>query len=84
MTDREYYADTGIFQFIDDYADNFENRVTKAAYDDYVQFCLKNHYTPVSHIAFSRYITRFTNYKVVNKTVLSSKYRIFKLNWNTI
>lgn len=84
MTDREFYADTGIFQFIDDYVDKFENRVTKAVYDDYVQFCQMNHYEDVSQIAFSRYITRFTNYKVVNKTIQHTKYRIFKLNWNTI
>lgn len=62
-------------RFITDY--NFENRATKAVYDEYVEYCLMNNYKPISHIMFSKYIVQYTDYKIINKTITGKKYRVF-------
>ena len=71
---EKYYPD--IFEFITAY--DLKNKTNTEAYETYLDFCKeKSHKTITSKIAFSRYIVKFSDYKIVNKTINNKKYRIF-------
>ena len=65
-----------IFEFIS--LHRLENNTNTKAYKKYLKFCEERGFKPIdSKITFSRYITKFSDYKIVNKTIKNKKYRIF-------
>lgn len=76
MTDfeRQEYSRYGIPQFIEYFRGRFNGAVTRNVYAEYLKFWNGRH---VSKIAFSRYITRLTTYRVKSISILGAKYRVF-------
>lgn len=76
MTDFEVkiYSQYGIPQFIEYFKDKFEGIATCEAYNEYLKFWKGDH---VSKVAFSKYISKFAGYKIINKTICNKKYRLF-------
>lgn len=76
MTDleRQEYSRCGIPQFIEYFEGRFNGAVTRDVYAEYLKFWNGNY---VSKIAFSRYITRFTDYRIKSISILGAKYRVF-------
>lgn len=64
-----------ILEFIAAY--DLKNKTNTEAYETYLDFCKEKCFKPIgSKITFGRYIVKFSNYKVVNKTIKNKKYRI--------
>lgn len=76
MTDFEVkvYSQYGIPQFIEYFKDKFEDIATCEAYNEYLKFWKGDH---VSKVAFSKYVSKFAGYKIINKTICNKKYRLF-------
>ena len=66
-----------IMLFIKRYGNRFENKTNNEVYDDYLRFCKNHGFEFYSKIGFGQQIVKFSDYKIVNKTFKSRKYRIF-------
>jgi len=66
-----------IIEFYEEYETKVENEPTKNVYKNYLEFCLNNNLQPLSHIEFSRQITKRFCYKTIDKKIDGKKYRIF-------
>lgn len=53
------------------------DEATQEVYQDYYTFCVKNNYSPMSNIEFSRQAKKFYNADIVDKTVKGKRYRVF-------
>lgn len=61
--------------FIEYYGKKFNGKSTAKVHEEYLKYCEESEHA--GKIAFSRYIVKNTDYKVVNKTIKGKKYRIF-------
>jgi len=66
-----------IIEFYEEYETQVENEPTKNVYKNYLEFCLNNNLQPLSHIEFSRQITKRFGYKTIDRKIEGKKYRIF-------
>lgn len=66
-----------IIEFYEEYETKVENEPTKNVYKNYLEFCLNNNLQPLSHIEFSRQITKRFGYKTIDRKIEGKKYRIF-------
>lgn len=66
-----------IIGFYEEHEVEIENEPTKDVYKKYLGHCLSNNLQPLSHIEFSRQITRRFGYKTVDKKIDGNKYRVF-------
>lgn len=75
---KEYEkSNNPIIEFYEEYETQVENEPTKNVYKNYLEFCLNNNLQPLSHIEFSRQITKRFGYKIIDKKIDGKKYRIF-------
>lgn len=63
--------------FIKQYGNRFENKTNSEVYNAYLEFCENHGFKPYSKIGFGQQIAKLSDYKIVNKTVKSRKYRMF-------
>lgn len=61
--------------FIEYFGKKFNRKTNVEVYDEYLKYCEESEHA--NKIAFSRYVVKNSNYKIVNKTIRGKKYRIF-------
>ena len=75
---KEYEeSNNPILLFFKDEPRVYDETTTKV-YQQYYEFCIKNNYTPMSNIEFSKQVRKFFNADIIDKTIKGKKYRIFK------
>lgn len=57
--------------------EEIENQPTNEVYMWYQEFCLSNHFQPMSRIEFSRQVVKRFDFSIVDKKISGKKYRIF-------
>lgn len=80
-TIREYETTNNpLLGFIENEVDallDIENQPTSVVYRKYNEYCLINHFQPVSHIEFSKQIKKRMGLRIVDKRIDGVKYRVF-------
>lgn len=66
-----------IIEFYEEYDTQILNEPTKEVYKKYLEHCLSCNLQPLSHIEFSRQITKRFGFKTIDKKIDGKKYRIF-------
>lgn len=74
LLEVQEYSWFGIPQFIEYFGDKFNGMVTKEAYAEYQKFWKGQQ---ISKISFSRFIVKFTDYRVKGVSIGGKKLRIF-------
>lgn len=75
---KEYEkANNPIIEFYEEYESQILNEPTKEVYKKYLEHCLNCNLQPLSHIEFSRQITKRFGFKTIDKKIDGKKYRIF-------
>lgn len=54
-----------------------ENETTSNVYQNYYSFCMRNNFSPLSNIEFSRQVKKRFGFEILNKTIKGKKFRIF-------
>lgn len=57
--------------------DDIVNKPTNEVYKLYKSYCFRNKKLPLSQIEFSKCVTKWFNFSIVNKKVAGIKYRVF-------
>lgn len=57
--------------------EEIENQPTNEVYMWYQEFCLSNHFQPMSRIEFSRQVVKRFDFSITDKKISGKKYRIF-------
>lgn len=71
------YVSVQIMAAMADY-DAYSGHNTYYCYKAYEHFCQVRNVTPISHIAFSKFVVRNFNYWIQNKKMHGKKYRVFR------
>lgn len=57
--------------------DEIENESTREVYKQYQEFCISNHFQPMSNIEFSKQVKKHFDFIIVDKKINGKKCRIF-------
>jgi len=69
-----------IIGFYEEYQNEIENQPTADVYKMYLEYCIHNNFQPLSHIEFSRQMTKRFDFTTIEKRINGKKYRIFMKN----
>ena len=78
---KEYESTNNpIIGFYEEHETEIEHQPTSEVYKRYLEYCIHNTLQPLSHIEFSRQMTKRFDFTIINKKINGKKYRIFERN----